>query len=167
MNYRGKKILLKGNHDYWWTTITNMRNFLKEEKFEKIDFLHNNSYCFEDKILVGTRGWSLLETENSKKMIQREKARLKISIEEGRRIYGENKPIIVFMHYPPINKTRDYKHTSDDFMDVLKEYSVKACYYGHLHGSSHKEAIEGEIEGISFHLISADYLNFSLKKIMY
>lgn len=63
----GKKILLKGNHDYWWTTITNMKNYLKENKFNTIDFLHNNSYFIEDKIIVGTRGWNLLETENSEK----------------------------------------------------------------------------------------------------
>ena len=79
----GKKILLKGNHDYWWTTLKSMRNFLKDNEFENIDFLYNNSYLVEDKILVVTRGWSLQETEECKKMINRENERLKLSIEDA------------------------------------------------------------------------------------
>ena len=89
----GKKILLKGNHDYWWTTITNMKNYLKENKFNTIDFLHNNSYFIEDKIIVGTRGWNLLETENSEKMINRENNRLKLSIEDGIQKFGKEKEL--------------------------------------------------------------------------
>ena len=96
----GKKILLKGNHDYWWTTVTNMRNFLKEKKFESIDFLYNNSVEYEDCVFAGTRGWSITDTENEK-MINREQIRLKISLEEAKK---KQKEIIVFMHYPPINK---------------------------------------------------------------
>ena len=82
-NLPGKKILLKGNHDYWWTTLKNMRKFIKENKFDNIDFLHNNSYLVENKIIVGTRGWNILDTENSKKMIKRECNRLELSLKDG------------------------------------------------------------------------------------
>lgn len=161
----GKKILLKGNHDYWWTTLKSMRNFLQENEFENIDFLYNNSYLVEDTILVGTRGWSLQETEESKKMLHRENERLKISLEHAINNYGTDKDIIVFMHYPPINSKNILDNTYLEFFKTMKKYNVKACYYGHLHSSSHKEAIEGNVEGIDFNLISADYLEFDLKKI--
>lgn len=161
----GKKILLKGNHDYWWTTLKSMRNFLKENEFENIDFLYNNSYLVEDKILVGTRGWSLQETEECKKMINRENERLKLSLEDAIKNYGIEKEIIVFMHYPPINSKNILDNTYLEFFKTLKKYNVKTCYYGHLHSNSHKDAIEGNVEGIEFHLISADYLDFDLQKI--
>lgn len=161
----GKKILLKGNHDYWWTTLKSMRNFLKENEFENIDFLYNNSYLVEDKLLVGTRGWALQENEESKKMINRENERLKLSLEDAIKNYGTEKEIIVFMHYPPINSKNILDNTYLDFFKTMKKYNVKACYYGHLHSNSHKDAIEGIIQGINFNLISADYLDFDLKEI--
>lgn len=101
----GRKILLKGNHDYWWTTITKMNNFLKENEFANIEFLYNNSYLIENKIIVGTRGWNIQDTENNSKMIKRENARLELSIQDGINKFGTDKEMIVFMHYPPINKT--------------------------------------------------------------
>ena len=157
----GKKLLLKGNHDYWWTTLTNMRNFLVENKFKNIDFIYNNSYLVENKILTGTRGWNLLDTENSNKMINRESIRLKLAIEDGIKKYGDNKEIIVFMHYPPIS----YANQNSEFIKILKQYNVKKCYYGHLHGKSHQDAVEGIVNKIDFKLISADYLNFDLIKV--
>lgn len=162
----GNKILLKGNHDYWWTTITRMRNFIKDNQFEKIDFLYNNSYCIEDKIITGTRGWNILDNEESSKMIKRECARLELSIQDGIQKFGRDKEIIVFLHYPPITMNTLYKQEQNDFVEVLKKYSVKKCYYGHLHGTSHKEAIVGEVNGVTYGLISADYLNFDLVKII-
>lgn len=161
----GKKILLKGNHDYWWTTVTKMREFVAENGFENIDFLYNNSYLVEDKIIVGTRGWTLQESAENRKMINRENERLKLSLKDGIEKYGEDKEIIVFMHYPPINSKELLGNSFLDFYKTMKEYNVKDCYYGHLHGNSHKEAIEGEVGGINFHLISADYLSFKLVKV--
>jgi len=158
----GKKILLKGNHDYWWTTITNMKKFLKDNNFEDIDFLYNNSFLIEDKIIVGTRGWNLLESDNSKKMINRESVRLKLSIENGISKFGEGKEIIVFMHYPPITQNM----SSSEFINIMKQYNIKKCFYGHLHGASHNDAVEGIVEGIDFKLVSADYLNFDLFQII-
>ncbi len=157
----GKKLLLKGNHDYWWTTVTNMRNFLEENKFKNIDFIYNNSYLVENKILTGTRGWNLLDTENSSKMIKRESIRLQLAIEDGIKKYGDDKEIIVFMHYPPISNT----NKKSEFLKILKQYNIKRCYYGHLHGKSHQDAVEGIVDGIEFKLISADYLNFDVIKV--
>lgn len=167
----GKKLLLKGNHDYWWTTLAKMREFLQENKFENIDFVYNNSYLFEDKIIVGTRGWALNDTENSDKMNHREEERLKLSLQSGVDNFGD-KEIICIMHYPPIieenkndanNQSKNLKVSN--YVQIMKEYNVKTCLYGHLHGESHKEAFEGIIEGINFKLVSSDYLDFKLYKV--
>ena len=164
----GNKIMLKGNHDYWWTTITSMKKYLEENQFENIDFLHNNSYEIENKIIVGTRGWTLTNSENSEKMINREASRLELSIKNAIENYGNEKEIICIMHYPPISRLcmkNEYLYDSK-FLDVMKKYNIKKCFYGHLHGKAHNEAIEGQIEGIKFKLISSDYLNFKLFKIL-
>ena len=157
----GKKILLKGNHDYWWTTVTSMRKFLKESNFENIDFLYNNSYEIEGKIIVGTRGWVLSEDLEDKRLTKREKDRLELSIQNGIKEYGEEKEIIAFMHYPPITKA--YKQT--EYIEILKKYNIKKCYYGHLHAGSIQEAVQGIIDGIEFTLVSSDGLNFKVLKI--
>ena len=155
----GKKILLKGNHDYWWTTLTSMRNYLKEHKLENIDFLQNNSYEFEENIIAGTRGWNQTEDEEDKKLVAREVLRLELSIQDGVKKYGSEKPIIVNMHYPPIVNEKS------PFIDVMKKYNVKKCLYGHLHGESIKNAIEGIYEGIEIKLVSSDSLDFNLWKV--
>lgn len=164
-NLPGKKILLKGNHDYWWTTLTKMQKFISDNNFENIDFLYNNSYLVEDKIIVGTRGWILQDTEESKKMINRENERLKLSLKNAIENFGEDKEIIVFMHYPPLSSKNLLNNLHLEFYKTMKQYNVKRCYYGHLHGNSHTDAIEGEIGGIDFNLVSADYLDFRLRKI--
>ncbi len=164
----GRKILLKGNHDYWWTTVTSMKHFLEEKGIKNVDFLHNNSFEIENKIFVGTRGWALLDSENSHKMVNREATRLEISIKSAIEQFGTKKERIAIMHYPPLSSTcmkNAYTYDSK-FLDILKQYQISSCYYGHLHGSSHKDAIEGKIENITFRLISADYLNFKLYKII-
>ena len=161
----GKKLLLKGNHDYWWTTLTNMKKFLKEKNFTNIDFLYNNSYEYEDKIICGTRGWSIADHEADKKLINRELIRLEISLKNGIELYGNQKEIIVFMHYPPITKSTILSNQEADFVNLMKKYNVKRCYYAHLHGVSINDAIEGNIEGIEFKLVSADGLDFKLLQI--
>lgn len=162
----GKKLLLKGNHDYWWTTVTSMRNFLETKEFKNIDFLFNNAYEFENYIIAGTRGWSLTEeSEEDKRLLKREMLRLELSIQEGIKMYGEDKEIIVFMHYPPINKNNIIQNEMNDFIRIMKQYHVKKCYYGHLHSISIREAVEGEHFGIDFKLVSADGLDFKLLKI--
>ena len=161
----GKKIMLKGNHDYWWTTVTSMRKFLKENNFQNIDFLYNNSFEYENKILCGTRGWSLVDEEIDEKLINRELGRLELSLQDGAKKAGENKEIIVFMHYPPITKNKILSEEEMKFIELMKKYNVKRCYYGHLHGNSIYDAVEGKIQGIELKLVSADGLDFKLIKV--
>ncbi len=160
-NLPGKKLLLKGNHDYWWNTLTKIRKFLDENNIKNIDFLHNNSYLFEDKIIAGTRGWSEQE-EQAEKIIKRENYRLKLSLQDGVQKYGKDKEIIVCMHYPPFNS---YNDTELDFIKTMKAFNVTQCVYGHIHGESHKEAKQGLIDNIKIQMVSSDYLNFDLAKI--
>lgn len=163
-NLPGKKILLKGNHDYWWTTLTSMKRYLLENNFDTIDFLYNNSFEYGEYILCGTRGWSLTDEENEGKLINRELQRLELSLKDGIKKYGEDKEIIVFMHYPPITNTTILNREME-FVNLMKKYNVKKCYYGHLHAASINDAIQGNVEGIDFKLISADNLDFKLEKI--
>jgi len=157
----GTKLLLKGNHDYWWGTLVKMKEFLQENNFEKIDFIQNNSYLWEDKIIAGTRGWSELE-ENAEKIIRRENLRLELSLQDGVTKYGEDKEIIVCMHYPPFN---GYEKEELDFIRTMKKYNVKTCIYGHIHGEAGKDAIQGNIDGINFIMASSDQTKFDLIKI--
>ena len=167
----GKKLLLKGNHDYWWTTLKSMRNFLKENSFENIDFIFNNAYEFENYIIAGTRGWSQTEEENEK-FLNRETQRLEMSLKQAKEIQEKKlqeenieKEIIVFMHYPPITNTQVEKKEETSFIKTMKKYNIKKCYYGHLHGTAIKEAVEQEYQEINFKLVSADKLDFKLLKI--
>lgn len=160
-NLPGRKIMSKGNHEYWWTTVTNIKKFLEENNFSNIDFLYNNSIEIENKLICGTRGWNLnLESKASNKIITREEIRLEISIQDA---INKNldKEIIVFMHYPPIIK----QNLNTGFFKILKKYNIKRCYYAHLHGSAIKEALNGVYDGIEFKLVSADGLDFKLLKI--
>ena len=157
----GQKILLKGNHDYWWPTGTSMRKYIEEKNFKNIDFLYNNSYEYENKIIAGTKGWNISEEQEDIRLTKREVARLELSIKDGIQKYGEDKEIIVFMHYPPL--TKNYMNT--EYTKMLKKYNIKRCYYGHLHGNSIYDAVEGKIQGIELKLVSADGLDFKLIKI--
>lgn len=160
----GKKILLKGNHDYWWASLKKMRDYLKENNFENIDFIYNNSYIFEDKIIVGTRGWQDTKNAEDKKLIKRENLRLELSLQDGIKKYGNDKEIIVCTHYPPFN---NYEELDMNYIKTMKKYNVKTCIYGHLHGeTAHKEAKEGFLDNINFKLVSCDYTEFDLIHII-
>ncbi len=151
---RGTKIILKGNHDYWWNTLTKMEKFCKEKGFDTIKFLHNNAYKIGDIAVAGTRGWFFdAEKDNVDKVMARECQRLQRSINEARKLSGE---IVVFLHYPPANL---YSECAP-IMKVLKDNEIHRCYYGHLHGGAIKSALNGEKDSINFHLVSADYLEF-------
>lgn len=157
----GKKIMLKGNHDYWWTTITNMKNFLKEKEISNIEFLQNNCFEFENIIIAGTRGWNF----NDSKIFNREVMRLENSLEKAVKLNMENKEIITCMHYPPITKSMLEQNIKSQFIDVMKKYNVKKCFYGHLHAQAIDEKVEGILDGIEFRLLSADAVDFKLYKI--
>lgn len=155
----GIKVLIKGNHDYWWTTIKSMNKFITDNGFKNIYFLNNDAFEYQEFSIVGTRGWNFNEDENFEKMQNRELIRLRNSIEYSNKKFG-NKEIICALHYPPINNNMIEKNIKSPYLEILKEYNIHECIYGHLHGESHKEAIEKEIDGVSLKLVSSDYLDF-------
>ncbi len=153
-NLNGTKIISKGNHDYWWNTITKMEKFCEEKGFDTIKFLHNNAYKVGNVAIAGTRGWFFdAEKDNVDKVMARECARLQRSIDEARKLGGE---VIVFLHYPPVSTAK----VCEPIMNVLKENNIERCYYGHLHGGAINSAINEVFDGVKFQLVSADYLNF-------
>ena len=153
----GQKIILKGNHDYWWNTKRKMDAFLEENGFSSIRILHNNAYRVGDFTVCGSRGWFYdAENDADKKVLNREAGRLRRSIESGKALGGE---LLVFLHYPPVSLLQ----TCDELMNVLREEGVSRCFYGHLHGASRFNAVIGEQNGVTFSLVSADHLGFCPK----
>ncbi len=156
----GKKIVLKGNHDYWWSTVAKFNNFCKENGFENFYILNNNAYEYEDVAICGTRGWFFEEErsgEHDEKVFKRELGRLETSLKEA----GEKRKI-VFLHYPPRYKG----YECSEILELLRKYDVRQCFYGHLHGPSHTLAQEGLWDGIDFKLVAADKLQFVPWKVM-
>ena len=153
-----KKYLIKGNHDYWWTTAAKFRNFCEEKGFSTLELLHNNCHFYGEYALCGTRGWFLEEEQkpHNAKVLAREVGRLEMSLQAA----GE-RPNLCFLHYPPLYQG----YQCPEILTVLEKYHVRRCCYGHLHGPTIKRRIEGERGGTEFSLISADYLEFSPKKI--
>lgn len=151
---KGIKIISKGNHDYWWSTMSKLNAFLEQNGFDTIKFLHNNHYAYGGYGICGTRGW-INETEvpADAKVLAREAQRLETSIKSA---LAENLEPIVFLHYPPLYGSE----CNYDILDVMYKYNVKECYYGHLHGKSHKNAVCGERDGIKFQLIAGDFVQF-------
>lgn len=161
-NLPGKKILIKGNHDYWWGTLTKMKKYINEIGFNDINFLYNNSYEFEGKLICGTRGWNFSDLqEEDEKIYNREIQRLRLSLEDAVKKYGNEKEIIVCLHYPPL-KTNEIS----DFVRVMEKYNVTKCIYGHLHGPAHKFIVEKNIDNIQYIMTSCDYTNFDLVKLL-
>lgn len=155
----GQKILLKGNHDYWWNTAAKMNKFFQENGLTTLKILHNNSYLYGDTALCGTRGWFYEEDrgEHSAKIFNRELIRMEASLKAA----GEREKIC-FLHYPPIY----HGYRCQEIIDLLHKYHVSRCYYGHLHGGSHRLAVCGEREGIEYRLVAADYVGFQPEKIL-
>ena len=150
----GRKIILKGNHDYWWSTASKFYKFCEENAFENMWILHNNHYAYGDIAICGTRGWFFEEERSGvhdEKVFKRELLRLEESLKSA----GE-KQKLVFLHYPPRYKG----YTCNEILALLDKYDVRQCYYGHLHGASHGLAMEGLWDGIEYKLLSADRLNF-------
>lgn len=156
----GRKILLKGNHDYWWNTAAKFYRFCQENGFENLFLLNNNAYEYDDYALCGTRGWFYEEERqgtHDEKVFRRELLRLEASLKAAER---EKK--LCFLHYPPLYQN----YRCPEILQLLHQFGVERCYYGHLHGASHKLAIEGNREGIEYFLVSADYVNFSPVKVL-
>ena len=159
----GKKLLGKGNHDYWWGTMSKNRAYISSKGYTTIDFLFNNAYEVENYIVCGTRGWYIDEKmQNTKndaeyaKIVAREASRLKMSLDEAIKLRGDsNKEILVFLHFPPVFGA----FVCEPIIDILKEYGISRCYYGHIHGVYNipRSTIYRDL---TFTLVSADYLNF-------
>ncbi len=156
----GRKIISKGNHDYWWTTLAKMNLFFEENGFDSIHILHNNFYPYEGYGICGTRGWIKDDSEPADaKVIAREAARLETSIAAAEQAGLEP---VVFLHYPPIYGA-EYNLS---ILDVMYRHNIKRCFYGHVHGKGHKYAINGERDGIEFRLVSGDYVQFCPYRII-
>ena len=154
----GKKIISRGNHDYYFSTKSKMDKFFIENNFNTLKLLHNNAYEVENVIIAGARGWG--KTENSdaeldEKIIKREENRLILSLECANNISKEKEKIVAF-HFPPF---------IGRFEEIMHEYNVKKCMYGHLHGYGHSLVKEGNINGIEYIMVGCDYNNFELCRI--
>lgn len=155
----GQKIILKGNHDYWWTTMRKMETFLNQNEMNTIRFLHNNTITVGDIAVCGSRGWFFDAEESAdNKVLLREAGRLRTSINLAKETGLEP---VVFLHYPPITQNM----VCEEIYNVLLETGVRRCYYGHLHGPSMTRSINSVRDGIEFALISCDFLAFAPKLV--
>lgn len=159
-NLPGQKWLLKGNHDYWWTTRAKMESFLEENGLDSLSILHNNAVSVEGLSLCGSRGWMFEQgQEHDKKIINREAGRIRASLQDAQR-FGEQEKVL-FLHYPPVFM----QDSIPEFFEVMNQYGVRRCYYGHIHSQGCRFAFQGEWCGVQLEMVSADYLRFMPKKI--
>lgn len=156
--FPGRKLLIKGNHDYWWTTVSKMRRSFAEMGFHTLDFIHNNCAFYGEYALCGTRGWFQEEAPKAHdaKVLNREVMRLETSLRAA-----DGRPILCFLHYPPLYQG----YECPEILKLLHQYHVRRCFYGHLHGQTVRRAVNGNRGETEFSLISADYLGFIPKKI--
>lgn len=155
----GKKIILKGNHDYWWCTAAKAKRFFDENGITSIEILNNNSFSYGEYAICGTRGWFYEEEKGSahdKKIMRRELMRLEASLAAA-----EKDKKLVFLHYPPIYCS----YTCPELLEILKKNEVRLCCYGHIHGKACSYAFTGWRDGTEFRMVSADFVNFSPVKL--
>lgn len=155
----GRKIILKGNHDYWWSTVTKAMNFFEANGLSSIEILHNNSYAYNNVAICGTRGWFFEEEvhgDHDKKIMNRELMRLETSF----RTAGDMEKLC-FLHYPP----RFNNYICHEIVELLEKYGVKKCYYGHIHNKGHNFAVQGTVAGVEYKMVSGDYIDFRPLKI--
>ncbi len=159
----GEKWLIKGNHDYWWTTAAKMEACFAANGFDSLHILHNNCCKVGGTALCGTRGWPFDEpggtAEQTQKLMQREAGRLRASLAAA----GDAGQKLVFLHYPPVFPGSE--GGAQPLLDVMAEYGVARCFYAHLHGKSIRGAVQGTRGGIDYRLISADALGFCPLKL--
>lgn len=154
------KYVLKGNHDYWWTTAAKMNAFFERTGINTIKILHNNFYCYGEYAICGTRGWFYEEETHGghdKKIMTRELIRLETSL----KLAGDVEKLC-FLHYPP----RFGNYTCVPILELFEKYGVKTCCYGHIHGAGHRYAVTGIIDNTDYKMVSADYLGFKPIKIL-
>lgn len=166
----GRKIIGKGNHDFWWSTVSKMTSFFNEKNIHGIEFLYNNALVADNLVIAGTRGWfpdignaKIPENSDYEKLVSREAARLKISLENAVRLRDASPlplEIAIFLHFPPVWNS----YAMDDIINVIADYGVRNVYFGHIHGTYNVPATV-TYNGIMFSLISSDYLDFTPKLI--
>lgn len=151
----GKKLIFKGNHDYWWTTRRQMDLFFEQNGFDSLRIVHNDAVVVEERYAVcGTRGWFFDAEEDADKLVLlREAGRLRTSIKAAQ---DTGLTPVVFLHYPP----RYADQICPEILSVLEEEGITHCFYGHVHSNGIRLAVQGEVEGIHYRLISADALQF-------
>lgn len=163
----GTKLIGKGNHDFWWSTASKMNAFFEQNELYNIKMLYNNAYAMKDCIVCGTRGWFVEESQQNTvgsvdylRIVNREVIRLRMSLDEAKKLQrqpgNEPLPILVFLHFPPVWG----EFVCREIMDVLHEYEIDTCYFGHIHGAYHAPRTM-RFEEIDFILCAADYLNFT------
>ena len=156
-SFPGKKLLIKGNHDYWWETVSKMKRFFAENAIETIDFLHNSCYFYNGAALCGTRGWFYDKNDpaaGDDKIFKRELLRLEASLKAA--VDQGASEIDCFLHYPPVFAGTEVPQITE----ILPRYPVKRVFYGHLHGDSLRGAFSGMRSGIYYAVVSADALGF-------
>ncbi len=158
----GKKVMIKGNHDYWWSSITKLRAVLHPSIFP----LQNQAFAYKNIVVCGSRGW-VCDVENSleaddKKIYNREIGRLELSLKDARKKMNDDSRLIAMMHYPPFNEQQE----ESGFTRLFQEYGVEMVVYGHLHGHSLQNAFSGELNGINYSLVSCDNLEFKIRQII-
>lgn len=151
----GKKLLLKGNHDYWWSTRNKIDNYLVANGFSSMHILHNCAYRVGDRAICGTRGWLYnSETEEDRKIVNREAGRLLASISQAKELGGQ---LTAFLHYPPVYDGMECQ----ELLAILVKNQVSDCYFGHIHGQyAAQKALIGSYKGVKMHLISCDFIKF-------
>ena len=151
----GQKLILKGNHDYWWSTKSKIETFFQENGFNTLKIVHNSACRIGDFTVCGTRGWLYnAETEDDVKIVSREAGRLNLSLDAAEKLGGEP---VAFLHYPPIYDGMECR----EILDVLENRHVKRCYFGHIHGAdAAKRVFIGEYRGIQMQLVACDFLQF-------
>lgn len=158
----GRKLLCRGNHDYWWTTMKKMEEFFSEKGLTNLEFVRTNVVPVEDALVTGTRGWMIetkesIEGSDNKKIYEREKLRIKMCIDVLKETDPEHTKKHIFMiHYPPVTAKKDFT----EFAHMMAEGGVDICVYGHLHGNAHKKVFEGDFEGTKFICAAADFVDF-------
>jgi len=168
---RGRILILRGNHDFWWSSLTQLRCRLPQT----MHALQNDAYDAGDVVFCGTRGWILpqsacLQQEDAhqaaasqdEKLYRREAMRLEMSLQAARRLAGD-RPVFAMMHYPPL--LPEYARSGTAFTRLLTQYGVSRCVYGHLHGPSVQRGYNGLYEGVQYDLVSCDALYFELKDV--
>lgn len=151
----GRKLLLKGNHDYWWTTRRKMDDYLQSRGFDTLRIVHNSAEAVGDYAVCGTRGWFYdAEQDADRKVLLREVGRLNLSIDAAEKT---GKEPVVFLHYPPVMGEAE----CPEIMDVLRKRSIRLCYYGHIHGPGARRTPVKTVDGITLRLVSCDAVGFT------